>query len=175
MKKLKKSLTFYFGLFFLSVMFYQCCGGEYLISGIRDLNISEDGTARADTLSTGFMISTYLEGEVVSNENKVNLFQSAWATSCEYKNANPLIEESISLALSEDIVHDGIAIEKGTSILDLEGVVITRYPQEIEIDVSNLFLDNASIPNGDYEITLSAETSDGLLLDSKVSTYFKFN
>lgn len=179
MNKLKKSFLFYFGLFFLSILFYQCCTGEYKITGSGEASIFDITTSQSDTISNQFIISTSFEGEVVlQNENKVSLFQSAWATSCDYEAFNPIDEESILLSFSQDFIYLGNTISSGTNILDfnLNGLISNLFSNEgLEFHFTTAFINNVNFPNGDYEITISAETSDGIQIENRINTNFKFN
>jgi len=178
MNKLKKSFLFYAGLFFLSILFYQCCTGEFKITGSGEVSIYDITTTESDTISNEFIITTYFEGEIVLQENQVSLFQSAWATTCEYGAFNPIDEETISVSFSQDFTYQGNTISSGTNILDanFSGVVINLLGSEgIEFVFSSPFIDTVNFPNGDYEITISAETSDGIQIENKINTYFKFN
>jgi len=177
MKKISKSLRFYFGMIIFSIIFYQCCTEEYRITGGGSLQITDSINSKSDTISNEFELYNYIDYEVVYENYNVGIITSSLALSCDVQFVNPLVQETIVLSFSNDIEYKSETILAGSNILDfdVEEIFMDNYEGTLWFRFSKEFIEMTTIPNGEYIISLSGETADGLQFQNEVSTVFNFN
>jgi hypothetical protein len=178
MKNLRRTFAFYLGMLFFSILFYQCCDEEsFEITGLEDLAVTDIATLSNDTISNQFSLTSLYEGDVVYETQHVDFISAAWATSCEYNYLNPIVDESLSVSFSQDLVYQGEIISSGTNVLNenLPGLAGNVLLDGVEIIFTQTLIDSVSIPTGDCTIQLTAMTTDSLELDLEATVFFRFN
>lgn len=106
----------------------------------------------------------------------VGLINSALATSCGETYLNGLLQNTVKLSLDKPFKYNGQTIEADSNFINLDpskflAEISTEYGF-VEIRATTDFLSNAEFENGQHTFHISAETTDGLLLENDLSVYF---
>lgn len=170
-----KSLVIYIAIMATSVVIQGCCEEEYKIVGNGTFEVFDKNFAPIDTIKNEFYIRAYFEVMEVGMQNDFSLINSALATSCGEKYLNELLPNTVTFSLDKPFNYDGNTIEANSNFINIDStklLVTTTFDGVVEIRATTDFLSNAEFENGQHTFHISAETTDGLLLENDLSVYF---
>jgi len=170
MKNLKRAAIAYLLFITVSVVFYQCCTDKHRIIGTSDIAITELGNTGGDTIRGAFFVDLNMAWEVAMEAQSFSLIQSAWALSCELNFVNPIASSSVHLSSSRPFTFDGQNVAAGDNILLLsESPRVDIFDGFISILLSDEFLSKADFETGEHTFSISAETTDELMIGDSAS------
>ena len=155
----------------VAIIIQGCCEEEWQIVGNGEATIYDDTHDQVDTVKGAFKLLSIFETRVTGLMNKNMLINTALATSCYEKHNNHLL--TASLILNKPFEYEGGIIEVDSNLFSLDKIEVSKDSLSgfYEINFTSDFLQNAKFEKGDHEFKIKAETSDGLLLENKVTVY----
>ncbi|MFI0430756.1 hypothetical protein [Mariniflexile sp. HMF6888] len=180
MKKIKRALYIYLIFLFLSVITSACCKTNYQIIGNGSITAydSESGeTFTEDIIGTiigGFRIDVNHEISIATGTDfNLSFIQSAYATSCGENYENDLDGSTLKISTNKDFIYDGILIEQGSNLTDIEGLDYDFGFGGISVRFNEEFVNRMEFINEVYEFKFEISTTDGMELVNIINLKFE--
>jgi hypothetical protein len=187
----KKALIFYLSISGFSLIFSGCCPDPYTVTSEYSAYFGDISNAccttmldqATDTITEAFV---YRMEAIVIAEHSVrsdlNLYQSAYALSCDDEYLNPYTELNASLTLNKPFILDGNPVPAGTNFFDL---ALTSFTYEemgayvletsLQAEFRQGFIDRVQFPLDTYTFTASVTMQDGTIVTSTESVMMLIN
>ncbi len=179
MKRIKRTLTIYMIFVLLSVITNACCETNYQIIGngsITAYDFESTETFTEDIIGTiigGFRIDVNHETMIAETDFDFNFIQSAYATSCGENYENDLEGSTLRISTNADFTFDGIIIEQGSNLIDLEDLDYDFGFGGISVRFNEEFINRMEFIDEVYEFKFEIYTTDGLELVNTINLKFE--
>ena len=188
-----KKITALLGFFFLINLGQSCIADHYLITDISFSLADIEKNEHKDKQNIHYTCTSFVKERLIFiisyqkeyiSQNLSHGFGSVcYATSRPIKIDNPLIEESFSLDFDKPFLYENIEIPQRTNVFGIGPIskeidmyknfmVFCSNGADKVIEFSQTFWENASFEKGEYEVSFSCSTSNGINFKKKIRINF---
>ncbi|MCO6489314.1 MAG: hypothetical protein J5I98_12895 [Phaeodactylibacter sp.] len=178
--KIGRLLLLIIAYWIIAIAIWSCCTVEVKITGPGRIYFADpdDFYREIDTLREEIIIVGFLDRERVGLAH--TLFTSCYATSCQYEFENGIDAQSVQVRFNRAFTYENIRVEANTDIIrnGLIGSLVqitNRQGHDSDyyfwIEFTEAFYDKVDMPEGDYSVHLSMETTDGIRIGSRIKAY----
>ena len=175
MKKIQKAIWLYCSVFLFSIIIHSCCdsSGIRIIGGGTIVAVDLINFTEITEVTGPFRFETNLETETAYIEN-LSLINSAMAFSCDdFFFTNSLIAEEFKISCDKDFNFKGTTIQANSDFSQLSELDYQLHDGAIEVNFTNLFMENVEFKEEDYTFKITNKTTDEIDLESEITLSMK--